>query len=62
MNRAKCLFEKQGFKVTPYSVDYKTPRNNYVTFMDFLPSAQNLELTENGVRELFGRLFYHFKN
>jgi hypothetical protein len=26
--------------------------------MDFLPSAGNLELTETGIRELLGRIFY----
>ena len=27
-------------------------------FMDFLPSAINLELTEIGIREIIGRLNY----
>ena len=57
MYRAKRLFEKQGFIVTPYKVDYKTSENNQVTFMDFLPSAINLELTEIGIREIIGRLY-----
>ena len=35
MCRTKILFEKQGFEVVPYMVDYKTIRNNEVTFMDF---------------------------
>jgi hypothetical protein len=26
--------------------------------MDFLPSAGGLELTETGIREKFGRIFY----
>jgi uncharacterized SAM-binding protein YcdF (DUF218 family) len=62
MNRAQRLFEKQEFKVTPYNVDYKTGGNNQVTFIDFLPSAGNLKLTETGVRELLGRLFYLLKD
>jgi uncharacterized SAM-binding protein YcdF (DUF218 family) len=58
MFRAKKLFEKQGFIVIPYKVDYKASENNEVTFMDFLPSAGNLEVTETGFREIFGRIFY----
>jgi uncharacterized SAM-binding protein YcdF (DUF218 family) len=58
MYRAKRLFEKQGFIVIPCKVDYKTGRNIQITFMDFLPSAGNLELTEIGIREIIGRLFY----
>jgi uncharacterized SAM-binding protein YcdF (DUF218 family) len=61
MYRAKMLFEKQGFEVISYKVDYKTGGNSLVTFMDLLPSAGGLELTEIGVRELLGRLFYRLK-
>jgi uncharacterized SAM-binding protein YcdF (DUF218 family) len=62
MYRAKRLFEKQGFIVTPYKVDYKAAGNSTVTIMDFLPSAGNLELTETGIRELLGRIFYLIKS
>ena len=62
MYRARRHFEKQGFIVIPYRVDYKTSRNNTTTLMDFLPSAGNCELTEIGIREIIGRLFYLFKN
>jgi uncharacterized SAM-binding protein YcdF (DUF218 family) len=62
MYRAKKLFEQQGFIVTPYKVDYKTAGESAITVMDFLPSAGNLELTETGIRELLGRLFYLIKS
>ena len=62
MYRAKRLFEKQGFIVIPYKVDYKASGNNQVTFMDFLPSAVNLGLTETGIREIIGRIFYTLKD
>jgi uncharacterized SAM-binding protein YcdF (DUF218 family) len=58
MNRSQRLFEKQGFIVIPYKVDYMTAGENEMTIMDFLPSAGNLELTEKGVREILGRLYY----
>ena len=62
MYRAKRLFEKQGFIVIPYKVDFKVNGNNQVTFIDFLPSAINLGLSEIGIREIIGRLFYLVKN
>ncbi|MFZ4671032.1 MAG: YdcF family protein [Flavobacterium sp.] len=62
MYRAKMLFEKQGFIVIPYKVDFKASRNNTITLMAFLPSAGNTELTETGIREIIGRLFYLVKN
>jgi uncharacterized SAM-binding protein YcdF (DUF218 family) len=62
MYRAKRLFEKQGFEVIPYKVDYKAERNYEITIVDFLPSADNLKITEIGFRELLGRLFYLVKD
>ena len=61
MIRARKLFEKQGFIVIPYKVDYKTSQNKDIGIMDFLPSSGNLELTETGIREIIGRLFYLIK-
>ena len=61
MYRAKRLFEKQGFEVIPYKVDFKACGNNQVTFMYFLPGAINLELTEIGIREIIGRINYIIK-
>ena len=61
MYRANKLFEEQGLIVIPYKVDYKVAGNSKVTLIDLLPSAINLELTETGIRELIGRLFYLVK-
>ncbi len=62
MYRAKRLFEKQGFEVIPCKVDYKAAGNSTVTVMDYLPNAGGLELTETGIREIIGRLFYLIKS
>ena len=62
MNRAKRLFEKEGFKVFPYKVDYKAAGKNATVVMDFLPDAVSLKLTETGFREIIGRLFYLINN
>ena len=59
MYRAKRLFEKQGFIVIPYKVDYKAGGHKKITIMDFLPSAESLKITEIGFREVIGRLFYY---
>jgi len=61
MSRARNLFEKQGFIVIPHKVDYKTSQNKDIGIMDFLPSSGNLELTETGIREIIGRIFYLIK-
>ena len=58
MKRAKSIFEKKGFKVIPYKVDYKTPPNLSLNFIDFLPSSTGLRRTEIALRELLGRLYY----
>jgi len=58
MYRAKRLFENQGFMVIPYRVDYRAAGNSNLTVMDFLPSAEYLELTEVGIREIIGRVYY----
>ena len=55
MYRAQRLFEKQGFKVIPYKVDFKVGRNKEKVIMDFLPDVECIKLTETGVREIIGR-------
>ncbi len=62
MYRAEILFEKQGFDVVPYKLDYKTAGESAITFMNFLPSAGNLEMTETGITEIIGRLFYSIRS
>jgi len=62
MYRAKKLFEKQGFIVIPYKVDYRAAGNRKITLIDFIPSANNLKVTETGIREIVGRTFYLIKS
>jgi uncharacterized SAM-binding protein YcdF (DUF218 family) len=62
MYRAKRLFEKQGFEVIPYKVDYKSAGKCAITVMDFLPSAGKLDMTETGIREIIGRLYYSIRS
>jgi uncharacterized SAM-binding protein YcdF (DUF218 family) len=62
MYRAQRLFEKQGIKVIPFKVDYKVGRNKEIVIMDFLPDSESIKLTETGIREIIGRLFYLIKS
>ena len=61
MVRAKKMFEKQGFNVNGYKVDFRTSPYQELTIMSFLPSSGNLSKTEVGIREVIGRVFYFIK-
>ena len=53
MPRAKILFEKEGFEVISYRVDFKSPNTDSITIIDYLPNGQSLGKTEIGVREMY---------
>ena len=57
MSRSKYLFEKQGFDVIPYPVDFKTS-NIKTSIMNFLPSVSSLNNVSLFIRENIGRLYY----
>jgi len=57
MHRSKYLFENQGFKVTPFPVDFKHEKRD-VSFMSFFPDVYSLNLTSRFIRENIGRLYY----
>lgn len=58
MARSKRLFEKQGFSVVDYSVDFKVDRISKRTFMCYLPDADSFRLLNTAYREIIGRLIY----
>ena len=57
MKRSKYLFEKQGFNITPFPVDFKISSSNF-TFLDLIPSVGSLQKTSIFIRENIGRLYY----
>ncbi len=57
MARSKFLFEKRGFTVFPYPVDFRY-ENKELSVIDFLPSAKALNKSSFVIRELLGRLYY----
>ena len=59
MHRSKYLFEKQGFKITPFPVDFSPSHyNNDFSFLSFFPSLGALNATSIFIRENIGRLYY----
>lgn len=57
MLRAKQQFERQGFEVSAFPVDFKV-RAKAFTPMDLMPDPRALGLTDVVVREWIGRLYY----
>jgi uncharacterized SAM-binding protein YcdF (DUF218 family) len=57
MPRAKRQFERQGFEVNAFPVDFKV-RAQAFTPMDLLPDPRALRLTDVMVREWIGRIYY----
>jgi len=57
MKRSKYLFEKQGFNVIPYPVDFKSS-NIKISIMSFMPNIDSLFKTSLFIRENIGRLYY----
>ena len=57
MQRSKYLFEKQGFNVTPFPVDFRAQNRNF-TVLELLPTVKALKKTSRYIRENLGRLYY----
>ena len=58
MPRAKMLFERQGFEVEPFPVDFQNSDRPRTTILSFVPSAQALAKSETAMREGIGILYY----
>ncbi len=57
MPRARLLFERKGFVVHPYTVDFKVNASD-LTLMDLLPDPHALFLTNIAIREQVGLMYY----
>ena len=58
MRRALMLFERAGFTVVPYRVDYQTDDKAPLTFLSYLSNGESLEKSEKAWREVIGLAFY----
>ena len=56
MPRAQMLFEKEGFEVVPYPVDFKSLTTDSLTFMDYLPNAAELSKNRNRNEGIDGKV------
>ena len=57
MNRSKYLFDKQGFVVTPFPVDFKSSNLKF-SILNILPNLNSLYKTSLFIRENIGRIYY----
>ena len=61
MKRAKKVFEKEGIKVIPYPVDFKSEKS-FLTLLKnpikWMPSSYHLNETSIAIREIIGRIYY----
>lgn len=58
MNRAEQIFEKAGFEVEAYPVDFKVDQNKHLGLFAFLPDSQSLDNSSIAIREIIGRTYY----
>ena len=58
MPRSKAIFERQGFTVMEYPVDFRVDELEVSRLMKVLPDARALRRSDLAIRELLGRLYY----
>ena len=59
MQRAKKQFERQGFLVQPFPVDFKTSKiSPWQSPSQWMPNASSLYRSSRALRELLGRAIY----
>lgn len=61
MQRSTTLFERAGFVVEPFAVDFQVSQAQRLNILDVLPDAAALKQTETALRELYGRAYYALK-
>jgi uncharacterized SAM-binding protein YcdF (DUF218 family) len=61
MRRAAMLFERAGFEVERYPVDFQSGDTYHFTILSFLPDAGALDKSSTALRELIGYLYYWVK-
>ncbi len=61
MKRAKKVFEREGIKVIPFPVDFKSEKNFSSILKNpikWMPSASHLKQSSMAIREIIGRIIY----
>ena len=57
MHRSKYLFQKQGFEIIPFPVDFNSP-NRKLSIISFLPNLGAIGKTSIFIRENIARIYY----
>ena len=64
MKRAIIIFEKEGIKVNPFPVDFRTDDINFVRKiknpLNWVPNTYSLNKTSIALKEIYGILIYKF--
>lgn len=58
MPRAREVFTREGFDVTPFPVDFWFSADHRMSPLDFFPSVGALSQTHTALREFYGRAYY----
>jgi len=59
MQRAQKVFQRQGFLVHPFPVDFKTSKiSNWQSPYQWIPNSHSLNRSSQALREILGRTFY----
>ena len=58
MPRAAWLFARAGVDFTPFPVNFLRDPRRRLTLLDFLPHPDALAVTEQALREFYGRIYY----
>ena len=59
MQRAKRLFERKGFIVHPFPVDFKSTKNsNWKHPYKWIANSKSLAMSSAALREILGRTLY----
>ncbi len=59
MQRAKKIFERQGFFVHPFPVDFKTSKKlKWQNPSQWIPNSDSLHKSSLALREIFGRIIF----
>ena len=64
MKRAKIIFEKEGIKVNPYPVDFRSDNLSFYRIvknpLSWIPNTDSLHKTSFALKEIYGILIYKF--
>ena len=65
MNRSILLFNRQGFEITPFPVDFQKKEFNFSKLIrnphNLIPTSENLYISSKAIKEILGKTFYYIK-